>query len=149
MDLSLPVDFREFLRLLIAHGVRFLLVGGYAVVYHGHWRTTEDLDVWIAVDRENAEKVVAALREFGFDIQGLAVESFMREHQIVRLGIAPMQIEIHTSITGGNFDECHARSVSVNIEGERVPVISLNDLRAVKAAAARPKDLADVARLKK
>jgi len=95
MDLSLPQDFREFLKSLTDHRVRFLLVGGYAVVYHGHWRTTNDLDVWIAVNQTNANRVVDALQAFGFDVKGLSANLFSREHQVIRMGITPVQIDSH------------------------------------------------------
>ena len=147
MDLPLPKDFSEFLKSLIDNKVRFLLVGGYAVVYHGYWRVTEDLDIWIPVEKTNASRVVEALRQFGFDVTSLSEDLFLQEHQILRMGIAPVLIEIHTSITGGTFEECFKRRVDADIEGVVVPIISIDDLRRVKAAG-RPKDLADLDALK-
>ena len=68
MDLELPVDFKEFLKLLSEHGVRYLLIGGYAVGYHGYPRATNDMDIWIAVSSDNARRAVMVLRQFGFDL---------------------------------------------------------------------------------
>src|SRR5205085_5947624 len=67
MDITLPPDFKEFLRLLNAHGVEYLLIGGYAVGYHGYPRATGDIDIWIELNPDNAARTVAVLREFGFD----------------------------------------------------------------------------------
>lgn len=66
MDIELPSDFQDFLKLLNAHGVDYLVIGGYAVIYHGYPRATQDLDIWIAVQPENAKRIVKVLEEFGF-----------------------------------------------------------------------------------
>jgi len=86
--------------------VRYLLVGGYAVGYHGYPRSTNDMDIWIAIDPKTAKQMVSALKEFGFDTPKLSEELFLKEKNIVRMGIAPMRIEILTTISGVNFEEC-------------------------------------------
>ena len=100
---NLPPDFKEFLRLLNEHQVEYLLIGGYAVAYHGYPRATADMDIWIAVHRQNAEKVVRTLRSFGFAGSDLSAELFLKEGQIIRMGVPPVRIEIATSISGVQF----------------------------------------------
>ncbi len=147
MDLELPPDFKEFLKLLNAQKVEYLLIGGYAVGYYGYPRATADMDIWIALHPQNAERVVAALREFGFDVPGLSPELFLKEGQIIRMGEPPLRIEIATTISGVNFDECFAdRKVEV-FDGIPVNLISLKHLKLNKKASGRHKDLNDLENL--
>lgn len=144
MDIKLPQDFKEFLSLLNDHRVDYLLIGGYAVGYHGYPRATGDIDVWIARDPENARRVVAALDAFGFGRTAVSEDLFVAEHSIVRLGNAPMRIEIATSISGVDFATCFANQVIGNLDGIQVPIIGLEDLKANKLASGRLKDLSDL-----
>lgn len=145
--IPLPSDFREFLSLLNDHGVEYLLIGGYAVGYHGYVRSTGDIDVWISTDTENAQRTVEALTAFGFGVAGLSAERLTRDDQIIRMGHPPMQIEIQTSISGVNFDNCYAAREEVEWDGIRIPIINLEDLKQNKRASGRLKDLADLANL--
>jgi hypothetical protein len=86
---SLPPDFKEFLQLLNAKSVEYLLIGGYAVGYYGYVRATADIDVWLAMTPENADRAVEALREFGFNVPELSPELFLRPDSIVRMGLPP------------------------------------------------------------
>lgn len=147
MDLVLPNDFKEFLRLLRFHGVSYLLIGGYAVGYYGYPRATGDLDVWIARTQTNAENVVAALEGFGFGAPELVPELFLREQSMVRLGHVPLRIEILTGVSGVTFDECYPDRHETVIDGTEVTVISLARLRVNKKASGRPKDLDDLLHL--
>jgi predicted nucleotidyltransferase len=147
MDLKLPPDFKDFLRLLRTHGVDYLLIGGYAVGYHGYPRTTNDLDIWIAIRQDNAEKTAAALREFGFDTPQVTAQLFLEEGRIVRMGEPPMRIEIATTISGVTFDECFARKVVDELDGVEVDLIHLRDLKVNKQASGRFKDLDDLEHL--
>ncbi|MBI2901978.1 MAG: hypothetical protein HYY12_00125 [Candidatus Methylomirabilis oxyfera] len=97
---NLPPDFREFLKLLNAHQVEYLLIGGYAVAYYGYPRATADMDIWIAVHSQNAERIVTALKEFGFDLPELSPALFLREGQMIRMGVPPVRIDIATTIYG-------------------------------------------------
>lgn len=142
-----PPDFKEFLRLLNAHRVEYLLIGGYAVAYHGYPRATADMDIWIAANPENAEKVVAALKEFGFDEPGLSAELFVKESQMVRMGKPPVRIEIATTISGVAFHECFKERVVDELGGTEVNIISLPHLKANKKAAGRHRDLDDLENL--
>lgn len=146
-QIELPPDFSEFLRLLNAHGVEYLLVGGYAVAIHGYPRATVDMDVWVAMQQANAQRIVAALDEFGFALPHLTAELFLGPERIVRMGVAPTRIEILTSLDGVDFDQCRLRSVSIELDGISVPVIGLADLRVNKRAAGRTKDLLDLENL--
>lgn len=147
MGPELPKDFREFLSLLKSHGVRYLLIGGYAVGYHGYPRATGDMDIWIALHPENAERVVDTLREFGFDTPQLAPALFLQEESMVRMGNVPLRIEILTSISGVNFDECYADRIIDTMDGVEVSIISLPHLKANKQASGRYKDLMDLEEL--
>ncbi|HEX6750326.1 MAG TPA: nucleotidyltransferase [Longimicrobium sp.] len=144
MGLSLPQDFKEFLSLLRSHGVRYLLIGGHAVAYYGYPRATGDLDVWIAVDPENAARTVEAIREFGFDTPQLSVGFFLEDRSMVRMGEPPLRIEVLTVVSGIEFDEAYSERESVILDGEEVSLISLRDLLRNKRASGRPKDLADL-----
>lgn len=147
MDPKLPEDFKEFLSLLASHGVEYLLIGGYAVIYHGFARATGDLDVWIRQSPENASRVVDAVREFGFATPELTPELFLQENGIVRMGTTPLRIEVLGSISGVTFDECHAARRIDIMDGVEVSIIDLDHLLANKRASGRHKDLMDIERL--
>lgn len=144
MDLPLPDDFREFLKLLSAHRVKYMMIGGYAVAHYGHVRTTADLDVWIESSPANALKMVKVLIEFGYDVDALRPDLFLNERKIVRMGLPPLRLEILTSISGVTFADCYPRAKRVRVPGVSVKVIAYEDLIKNKVASGRQKDLADV-----
>ena len=143
----LPQDFKEFLKLLNANKVEYLLIGGYAVGYYGYPRATADMDIWIATNSANADKVVAVLKEFGFNTADLSQELFLKEKQIIRMGIPPVRIEIATTISGVDFSECYAQRVMAELDGVKVNLISLKHLKANKKASGRHQDIADLEHL--
>ena len=145
--IHLPPDFKEFLKLLNAHQVEYLLIGGYAVSYHGYPRATADMDIWIALQPANAERIVAVLKEFGFDLPELSPELFLKEWQIIRLGVPPVRIELATTLSGVNFNECYAERVVDILDGVKVNLISLKHLKINKKASGRHQDLADIENL--
>ena len=147
MDITLPPDFKEFLRLLNTHGVEYLLIGGYAVGYHGYPRATNDMDIWIAIHPDNAERMVTVLRAFGFDTPDLSIDLFLQDHSIVRMGIPPMRIEVFTTISGVQFAACYAERVTTMIDEVDVNLISLPYLKTNKQASGRYKDLDDLEHL--
>ncbi len=100
MDIELPQDFKEFLKLLNEKEIKYLLIGGYAVGYHGYPLATNDMDIWIAIDLKNAERMVKVLQEFGFNLPELNPQLFLKENAIIRMGIPPMRLEITTGISG-------------------------------------------------
>jgi len=142
--IQLPPDFNEFLKLLNEHNVEYLLVGGYAVGYYGYPRATADMDIWIAIKPLNAVKIVVALKEFGFDVPELLPELFLKEDQIIRLGVPPIRIEIATSLSGVSFEKCYAERLVDVLDGVPVNLISLENLKTNKKAAGRYKDLSDL-----
>lgn len=123
--IRLPPDFKDFLQLLNSHQVEYLLIGGYAVGYHGYPRATGDMDIWIAIHPQNAEKVVTVLREFGFDLPELSVELFLKENQIIHMGVPPVKIDITTTISGVQFDECYAKRIVDILDDVQVNLINL------------------------
>ena len=145
--IRLPLDFKEFLQLLNVHHVEYLLIGGYAVGYHGYPRATADMDVWIAIHPQNAERIVAVLKEFGFDLPELSADLFLKEDQIIRMGVPPVKIEIATTISGVTFEECYTERVVDVLDGVQVNLIDLKHLKINKKASGSHKDLNDLENL--
>ena len=147
MGLTLPPDFKEFLKLLKEHDVRYLLIGGYAVGYHGYARATEDMDIWVAIHPDNAQKIVSALKSFGLDDPELKPGLFLQKPKIIRMGFPPMRLEITTSISGVEFDECYRSRIVDELDGVEVSMIDLENLKKNKWASGRTKDVADLEQL--
>ena len=145
--IRLPQDFKEFLKLLKEHNVRYLLIGGYAVGFHGYPRATADMDIWVAIHPENANKIVAVLKEFGFDVPELSPQLFLEEKQIIRMGVPPVKLELCTSISGVEFESCYKRHIVAELDGVEVDLISLGDLKLNKEASGRSKDMNDLENL--
>ena len=142
---SLSADFRDFLKSLNDHGVEYLLIGGHAVAYHGYVRPTQDMDVWIAVSPENAQRMVDALEVFfGCKLEGLAPAWFLDREQVTRFGVRPNLIEVLTKIDGAEFTAAYSHRVVSELEGVFVNIIALSDLKANKRASGPNKDLADL-----
>lgn len=142
-------NFREFIELLNARGVEYLIVGGYAVGYYGHPRYTKDLDVFVALSRKNAERLVKVLKDFGFADNPPSVSSFLSPERIVEIGREPQKIQILTDIDGVAFDACFSSKVCVELDGLKVPFISFDDLMKNKKSTRRSKDRIDVIELLK
>ena len=145
--IQLPPDFKEFLKLLNANRVKYLLIGGYAVAYHGFPRATGDMDIWVDMEKTNAEKVVSALKSLGFDLPSLTPALFLKEDQIIRMGNPPYRIEISTTISGVHFEDCYQNRIVANIGGIETLIIDLISLKTNKKAAGRYKDLNDLENL--
>ena len=145
--ISLDPNFRDFIGLMNSEGVRYLLLGGYAVNYHGHHRFTADIDFWIAIDPENARRVSAALQRFGFSPQTVQPEFFTEPGKIHMIGVKPVRVDLLTGPSGVEFEECYGRRVVDTLDGVPVSIISLQDLRRNKAASGRDKDLIDLKKL--
>lgn len=140
-------DFREFVQSLNDHDVRYLVVGGYAVAFHGHPRYTKDLDVWIEVTEGNASNMMAALTQFGFASINLTADDFLNPTQVIQLGYPPNRIDILMRLEGVDFEDCYASRMELELEGTRVPFIDLVNLRKNKRAVGRYQDLADLENL--
>jgi hypothetical protein len=144
--ITLPKDFKEFIELLNNNKVRYLIIGGYAVVYHGYVRSTNDIDIWIDISEANIERLLSALDEFGFSALDFKKTDFM-PNQIIQLGYPPNRIDIITSPAGVSFDECYASKEQVELEMISVNFIDLKNLLKSKKAANRTRDLADIEEL--
>lgn len=145
--MTLSLDFREFVQLLNAHSVRYLVVGGYAVAFHGHPRYTKDLDLWIEPTPDNVRRLLAALEECGFGNLGLDQQDFLEPDTVVQLGRPPNQIDLLSTLDGISFTESFEQRREVEVDGTDVRFIGLNALRANKRASGRHQDLADLENL--
>ena len=137
-------DFRDLLALLNAHEVEYLIVGAYALAFHGAPRFTGDLDVLVRPDPDNAKRIVEALADFGFRFDNLTAADFQNPEKVVQLGVPPVRIDLITSITGVSWEDAVARKeagafgdVPVNYLGREQYVVN-------KRATGRRKDLADL-----
>jgi hypothetical protein len=131
--------------LLNSNSVQYLVIGGYAVNYYGFSRATADLDIWIALNTTNAASVAAVLREFGFP-QATAAD-FLEERKVIRMGVPPVRLVVLTSISGVDFETCFARRLEAELDGVKVNVIHLEDLKRNKKASGRLKDRLDLEHL--
>ena len=142
-------DLREFIQTLNAHAVRYLVVGGYAVAFHGEPRYTKDLDVWIELNPDNAARLVKALDAFGFGSLNLRAEDFLVPDQIIQLGYPPNRIDLLVSLLGVDFETCYAARVETVMDGVTVNFIDLENLKKNKRATGRLQDRADLENLTK
>ena len=146
-EIELHPDFKDFLRLLNLHSAKYMLVGGYAVGYHGYPRATADMDIWVESSESNAEKIVTVFRDFGMPPEAISKDLFLERGQVIRMGVPPVRIEIITGASGVDFDECYSRRQIILIDEVPVNFISLQDLKANKQTAARHKYMEDLEHL--
>jgi hypothetical protein len=139
-------DFRDLLGALLEAGARFLVVGAHAMAVHGVPRATGDLDVWVAVDPENADRVVQALARFGAPLAAIGISrtDFLRADQVVQIGLPPRRIDLLTSISGVGFEDAWAGRVTHEVAGVRIPFLGREALVRNKRASGRTKDRADL-----
>jgi len=141
-------DYKEFIQSLNDNQVRYLVVGGYAVAFHGHPRYTKDIDIWVEMTQENAEKVIRSLDQFGFGSLGLKDKDFLIPDQIIQLGYPPCRIDLFNTLSGVDFPTCYTSRMQIDIEGVKVHFIDLENLKKNKQASGRHQDLADIESLK-
>lgn len=146
---TLNQDFLEFIGLLETHGVDYLIIGGYAVALHGFPRFTGDIDFFVAVNPENATKLMDVFDAFGFGEIGISHEDFLQPDLVVEIGREPRKIQVLTGIDGVTFADCRSRRVEVKLQGMHLKFISKEDLIRNKKASARSKDLIDIDELNK
>jgi hypothetical protein len=145
-------DFKELLSVFHDHGVKYLIVGGYAVSFHAQPRATKDIDLLIKPDPNNAKAVYAALEKFGAPLQGVTSADFADRSKFFRMGREPLMVDILTEIDGAEFDQIWERRVDGLIDPEtsqKAFFISRDDLIRAKLATGRPQDIADAAALRK
>ena len=140
-------DFSDLLRTFNDLGVDYLVVGAHALAAHGHVRATKDLDVWIRPKRENAERVLLALQDFGAPLQDLSVDDLVTPDVVFQIGVPPVRIDILTSIDGVEFDSAWRGRFESRFAGLPVAVLSRKDLIQNKRCSGRTQDLADIERL--
>ena len=137
-------DFRELLALFNKHGVEYLVVGGYALAFHGAPRFTGDIDLLVRADERNAARVVDALGEFGFGSLGLAPRDFTSPDQVIQLGTPPVRVDLLTSLTGVSWEQAVASRVRGSYGDVPVYFIGREEFIANKRATGRKRDLADL-----
>lgn len=137
-------DFIDILSAFSEEKVEFLVVGGYAMSFHGYVRGTGDIDLWIRASSENAEKVWQALKTFGAPLFDLSVDDLQILGTVYQIGVIPSRIDVITEIDGVDFEEAWKERQNVEIEGLNIPVIAKPHLLLNKKATGRPKDLNDV-----
>jgi hypothetical protein len=141
--IQLPREFKEFIALLNAEKVDYLLVGGWALALHGHPRYTGDMDIWIRPTLENAEAVIRVLRQFGFRSKEFDPQAFTKAENIFRFGFPPMQVDIINTIAGVDFESCYQNKIIFQVGDVPINIICLDDFKKNKLATGRPKDIAD------
>lgn len=144
--IELADDFRDLLAELHDAGAEFVVLGGYAVAFHGHPRATKDLDVLVRADATNAKRVYRALAAFGAPLQSFEVSEsdFATYDGVLQIGLPPRRIDILNSAAGITFDEAIEEGISLDLDGRKIPIIGRAALLKNKRAAGRPQDLADV-----
>jgi len=142
-------DFKELLSVFRDFKVRYMVVGGYAVMRYTEPRYTKDLDVWVATDPTNAANVFEALKAFGAPLRGLSADDFSREGHFYQIGKPPMRVDVMMSISGLLFESSWKSRNEVTIAGIAVPFISRLDLIRAKEASGRPQDIIDAKSLRK
>ena len=147
--MDLETDFKELLGLFNTHRVEYLVVGAYALAYHGVPRYTGDLDILVRPSSENAARVMESLKIFGFGEIGLTDEDFEKPDTVVQLGVPPVRIDIITSISGVSWNEAHGERVEGHYGELPVAFLGREQLIANKRASGRKKDLADLEALGK
>lgn len=136
-------DYKEMLQCLVDEGVKFLLVGAYALAAHGYPRATMDIDLWVMPSPDNAQAVLRALRKFGAPLHGLSSADLQKDDTVFQIGVAPRRIDIITGASGLRFEEAFQASSLIEIEGLKIRIPSIGDLIRNKRATGRTKDLAD------
>ncbi len=137
-------DFKELLELLNAHKVEFVIVGAYALAFHGVPRFTGDIDILVKPDSENAGKILAALKEFGFGSLDLIESDFKEPDKVIQLGLAPVRVDLITSLTGVSWQKAFSGKVKGNFGDVLVYYLGKKELLSNKRALGRKKDLADI-----
>ncbi|MFI5162202.1 MAG: nucleotidyltransferase [Sphingobacteriales bacterium] len=147
--MTLDNDFEDFVALLNKHGVDYMIVGGYALAFHGKPRHTGDLDIWIDISDDNAKKLVSVLNEFGMASLGMKKEDFLQKGGITQIGYPPLRIDILNEIDGVKFKEAYINKLVIDIDGLVINYIGLHDLIKNKQASGRYQDISDVNELNK
>ena len=142
-------DYEEFVASLNASNVKYLIVGGHAVGFHGAPRWTKDMDIWVEPSSKNAMRFLHAVEQFFGERFGLELDDIVQPDVVLQFGVAPIRIDVMTSIAGVEFLPCWRRRVVSSYGAQRANYISLEDLIRNKEAVGRQQDLLDVRKLLK
>ncbi len=142
-------DILELIELFHQHTVKFILVGGYAVIHYTEPRYTKDIDFFVEPSSDNADAIISALSEFGVPAESLKKELFAMEGNFFKLGAPPWRVDLITSLKGVAFQELYDSSSTITLAGQEVKLVSKNNLIKIKKIAGRPQDLLDVEKLEK
>ena len=137
-------DFKELLELFNSHRIEYIIVGGYALAYHGAPRYTGDIDIFVKPDKKNAKRIIAALDSFGFESSGLKNTDFISPDKIVQLGVPPVRIDIITSISGVTWEDAFTGRIKGNFDDITVYYLGRDQFILNKRAMGRKKDQADL-----
>jgi hypothetical protein len=148
--MTLAKDFEDFVKLLNLHEVEYMVVGGYALAFHGKPRHTGDLDIWINISKNNAARILRVLKDFGLSAMGFKKEDFLKPGYISQIGYPPLRIDILNTIDGIKFNDAVKDMNQVEVEKDFIiNFIGLNDFVKNKKATGRIQDLADIEEIKK
>ena len=142
--MTLHPDLREFLESLNASRVDFVIVGAHALAYHGHPRLTGDIDILVYPSRENAERVIQALIQFGFGSLGYVPEDLLTPGDFIQLGVIPNRIDLLNQVSGVSNEEIWAERIASHLDGVPVQYIGREHFIRNKRATGRQKDLGDL-----
>ncbi|MBI5873989.1 MAG: nucleotidyltransferase [Candidatus Omnitrophica bacterium] len=144
----IPSDYKELLKILNRHRVKYLIVGAYAVIHYTEPRYTKDLDIWVKPEEENARRAYEALKEFGAPLKNIAVADFMNQNLVYQMGVEPVRVDILAGIAAMHFDTAYKHRKIASFDGIKVNVIGINELVEAKRNTKRPMDAMDVAALR-
>lgn len=142
-------DYEDLLSVLNANQVKYLVVGGQAVIFHSQPRFTKDMDVWLPPELNDGETVYKALKEFGAPLQNISPEDFSNKSLIIQIGVNPVRIDLMVSVPGVNYDEAWKNRVESRYGKTKIYFLGLNELIQSKRAANRKRDKNDVENLLK
>lgn len=144
-------DFLDFIKAFNETGVKYMLVGGYAVIFHGYARNTGDMDIWVEKTQENYQRIMQAFQIFGMPVFDMILQNFLDTEKldVFSFGSPPVSIDVITSLKGLNFEDTYPFAEEKNTDGTPVKIISLDKLLEAKKASGRPKDLQDIQHLEK
>lgn len=140
-------DFKDLLRLLNVHQVKYLIIGGYAVSYYTEPRYTKDLDLWVEASKINSKRLILSLKKFGAPTDNLVEDDFSKKDTLYIFGIPPNRIDILTGVKGVSFAKAWGEKEMVKLGNIKVPFISKEHLKKLKKKAGRPQDLLDLEKL--
>ncbi len=142
--MEIQPDYKELLELLNAHNVDYIIVGAYALAFHGVPRFTGDIDIFVKPESKNAERIVAVLKEFGFGSLDLDKSDFQQPDQVIQLGVPPVRVDLLTSLTAVPWHKAYSGKVEGTYGDVPIYFLGRKEFLANKKALGRKKDLADI-----